>query len=30
MAKEMLDAWFATTVDPDEVDVIAALERPHA
>jgi ribose 5-phosphate isomerase B len=26
LAKEMLDAWFATDVDPDEVDVIAGLE----
>ena len=26
MAKEMLDAWFATAVDPDEVEVIAGLE----
>ena len=28
VAKEMLDAWFATTVDPDEVEVIAGLEEP--
>lgn len=27
VAKEMLDAWFATAVDPDEVDVIATLEE---
>ena len=26
VAQEMLDAWFATAVDPDEVDVIAGLE----
>ncbi len=26
VAKEMLDAWFATPVDPDELDVIAELE----
>jgi ribose 5-phosphate isomerase B len=26
VAKEMLDAWFATAVDPDEADVIATLE----
>ena len=26
VATEMLDAWFATVVDPDEVDVIAGLE----
>ena len=26
VATEMLDAWFATGVDPDEVDVIAGLE----
>jgi ribose 5-phosphate isomerase B len=26
VATEMLDAWFATAVDPDEVDVIAGLE----
>ena len=24
----MLDAWFATAVDPDEVEVIAGLEEP--
>jgi ribose 5-phosphate isomerase B len=29
VAKEMLDAWFATGVDPDEVEVIAGLERPR-
>jgi ribose 5-phosphate isomerase B len=28
VAKEMLDAWFATAVDPDEVEVIAGLEAP--
>jgi ribose 5-phosphate isomerase B len=28
VAKEMLDAWFATTVDPAEADVIARLEEP--
>ena len=28
VAKEMLDAWFATAVDPDEVEVIAGLEEP--
>ena len=28
VATEMLDAWFATAVDPDEVDVIAGLEDP--
>jgi ribose 5-phosphate isomerase B len=28
VAKEMLDAWFATPVDPDEVEVIAGLEDP--
>ena len=28
VATEMLDAWFATGVDPDEVDVIAGLEEP--
>ncbi len=29
VATEMLDAWFATAVDPDEVDVISTLEaRP--
>ncbi len=27
VATEMLDAWFATAVDPDEVDVIAGLEE---
>ena len=27
VAKEMLDAWFATAVDPDEVEVIAGLEQ---
>ena len=26
-AREMLDAWFATPVDPDELDVIAGLEE---
>ena len=26
VATEMLDAWFATAVDPDEVEVIAGLE----
>jgi ribose 5-phosphate isomerase B len=26
LAREMLDAWFATVVDPDEVEVIAGLE----
>jgi ribose 5-phosphate isomerase B len=26
VANEMLDAWFATAVDPDEVDVISTLE----
>jgi ribose 5-phosphate isomerase RpiB len=26
VAKEMLDAWFATAVDPDEADAIATLE----
>jgi ribose 5-phosphate isomerase B len=29
VAKEMLDAWFATPVDPDEVEVIASLEGPR-
>jgi ribose 5-phosphate isomerase B len=29
VATEMLDAWFATAVDPDEVDVIASLEDPR-
>lgn len=29
VATEMLDAWFATGVDPDEVDVIAGLEEPR-
>ena len=29
VATEMLDAWFATAVDPDEVDVIAGLEDPR-
>jgi ribose 5-phosphate isomerase B len=29
VATEMLDAWFATDVDPDEVDVIAGLEEPR-
>ncbi len=28
-ATEMLDAWFATAVDPDEVGVIAGLEDPR-
>ena len=28
VATEMLDAWFATGVDPDELDVIAGLEEP--
>jgi ribose 5-phosphate isomerase B len=28
VAKEMLDAWFAAAVDPDEVEVIAGLEEP--
>jgi ribose 5-phosphate isomerase B len=28
VAKEMLDAWFATEVDPEEVDAIAGLEEP--
>ncbi len=28
VAKEVLDAWFATAVDPDEVEVIAGLEEP--
>jgi ribose 5-phosphate isomerase B len=28
IAQEMLDAWFATDVDPDELDVIAGLEEP--
>ena len=27
VATEMLDAWFATVVDPDEVDVISTLEE---
>ncbi len=27
VAKEMLDAWFATPVDPDEREVIAGLEE---
>jgi ribose 5-phosphate isomerase B len=27
LAREMLDAWFATDVDPDEVAVIDRLER---
>lgn len=27
VAKEMLDAWFDTGVDPDELDVIAGLEE---
>jgi ribose 5-phosphate isomerase B len=26
VATEMLDAWFATAVDPDEAEVIASLE----
>ena len=26
VANEMLDAWFATAVDPDEAEVIAGLE----
>jgi ribose 5-phosphate isomerase B len=26
LASEMLDAWFATAVDPDEADVIHSLE----
>lgn len=29
VATEMLDAWFATAVDPDEVEVIAGLEDPR-
>jgi ribose 5-phosphate isomerase B len=29
VANEMLDAWFATAVDPDEVEVIAGLEEPR-
>ena len=29
VAKEMLDAWFATAVDPDEAEVIAGLEEPR-
>jgi len=29
VATEMLDAWFATAVDPDEVDVIAGLDDPR-
>ncbi|HLM17499.1 MAG TPA: RpiB/LacA/LacB family sugar-phosphate isomerase [Acidimicrobiia bacterium] len=29
VATEMLDAWFATGVDPDELDVIAGLEDPR-
>jgi len=29
VAQEMLDAWFATAVDPDEVEVIAGLETPR-
>jgi ribose 5-phosphate isomerase B len=28
VATEMLDAWFATAVDPDEVEVIAGLDGP--
>jgi ribose 5-phosphate isomerase B len=28
LATEMLDAWFATGVDPGEVDLIAGLEEP--
>jgi ribose 5-phosphate isomerase B len=28
VAKEMLDAWFATDVDPDEVEMISGLEAP--
>jgi ribose 5-phosphate isomerase B len=28
VAKEMLDAWFSATVDPDEVEAIASLEAP--
>jgi ribose 5-phosphate isomerase B len=28
VATELLDAWFATAVDPDEVEVIAGLEEP--
>jgi len=28
VAKEMLDAWFATPADPDEDEVIAGLEEP--
>src|SRR5262245_29533932 len=27
LAREMLDAWFATPVDPDELGVIEQLER---
>jgi ribose 5-phosphate isomerase B len=27
VAKEMLDAWFATAVDPEERDVIAGLDE---
>jgi ribose 5-phosphate isomerase B len=29
VATEMLDAWFAAAVDPDEADVIAGLEDPR-
>ena len=28
VANGMLDAWFATAVDPDEAEVIAGLEEP--
>lgn len=29
VASEMLDAWFATAVDPEEAEVIAGLEPPR-
>jgi ribose 5-phosphate isomerase B len=29
IATEMLDAWFATSVDPEETEVIAGLEDPR-
>jgi ribose 5-phosphate isomerase B len=29
LAREMLDAWFATAVDPEEIEVIAGLEPPR-
>ena len=30
VAREMLDAWFATGVDPDEAANIARLEAPDS